>query len=109
MNNSLDMNDAIDGFRLKMLQEHGYFDQVANDARSCEDAIQRAEHFVERAEQARSRFFQRLLQLQPEPVQAPPVALQSAPAQTSWNGYTQSNDAFDDDLYELPKVVRGMR
>lgn len=97
--------DAIEAVRLKMVSEAYPARQAAIDAAIAEVDLTVAEYFFQRAEATRERVYGFVQPRMPElapPQETPPVALQSAPAQP----YV---DPFDDEIYEMPNVVRGMR
>jgi len=103
------LKDGIEGLRLAMNREHEAVFWAGVNAVEEEMVMAAASRAMDRASKARERLLDEIPPQLPPPRETAPVALQSAPAQPSWNGYTQSSEAFDDDLYELPKVVRGMR
>lgn len=99
MNNEPDMIDAIEWLRIKLNQEYNPAFETGVNAYEHKMLMEAARRAVAKAEEGRLEFYEDLLKSRPE-LPSPPVALQSAPAQT-WN---------DDDLYEMtmPNVVRGM-
>lgn len=102
------LKDGIEGLRIAMNREHEAVFWSGVSYIEQEMVMAAASRAMDRASKARERLLEEIAPQLPPPRESPPVALQSAPAQPSWNDYTQSNDAFDDDPYELPKVVRGM-
>lgn len=93
-----DFIDELSDYAAKMRQEHVSIDDVLDHAVEHAAKIRVARKLISEAEHGRLQFSNALAPFLPE---RPAVALQSAPAQP----YV---DPFDDEIYEMPNVVRGM-
>lgn len=100
MNNEPDFTDQLELYAAKMRQEHGVIQGDEDLVRMIRyRAKLRALHEEAYETEAMRRAVS--IALQPFAPERPPVSLQSAPAQP----YV---DPLDDEIYEMPNVVRGM-
>ena len=107
MSHDLDLIDQLELYTAKMRQEHESLDDVLEHALEQRAKMSLARKLCYEVEQGRLEFSNALRPFMPE-LPAPPVQLQSEPANVNTNGHHYA-DPFED-LVEpavMPQFMRG--